>query len=174
VIVASRLLEPATADVAGDFVADVAALFDAATRSRAVDAPAIELPVSGASAAAARQFVDDALRARRRPDLAGVATLLVSEIVTNAVVHARSTSRLSVVEAGAGFRVQVTDWGDGAVELRDVSGEAIGGRGLHIVDAAADRWGTVSTPQWKTVFFEVGGGRAAAGGAHRTGAGRAD
>jgi hypothetical protein len=54
-------------------------------------------------------------------------------------------------------RMHVTDWGDGAVILREPVPSALGGRGLHIVDALAGSWGTVSTPQWKTVWFEIGG-----------------
>jgi CheY-like chemotaxis protein len=156
VIVSSSLALPATTGTDDGFADGVCALFDATRPARAVEARSVELPASGTSAAAARQFVDDELRALGRGGFAGIATLLVSEIVTNAVVHARSTSRVSIVESGPALRVEVTDWGDGAVMLREVSSSAIGGRGLHIVDALADLWGTVATPRRKTVWFEVG------------------
>jgi anti-sigma regulatory factor (Ser/Thr protein kinase) len=83
----------------------------------------------------------------------------VSEIVTNAVVHARSAPRVSVALDGDRARVQVTDWGDGAVIMRELGPMSLGGRGLHIVDRLAEVWGTVSTPQWKTVWFELGSTR---------------
>jgi chemotaxis response regulator CheB len=119
----------------------------------------LDLPASVDSAARARAFVERELRARRRNSIIGVATLLVSEIVTNAVVHARSSPRVSVATAPDRARVQVTDWGDGAVIMRDLGPLSLGGRGLHIVDRLADVWGTVSTPQWKTVWFELTGTR---------------
>ncbi len=125
----------------------------------AADERALDLPASVESAALARAFVERELRTRRRTSIIGVATLLVSEIVTNAVVHARSSPRVAVAITGERARVQVTDWGDGAVILRELGPMSLGGRGLHIVDRLADVWGTVSTPQWKTVWFELSGTR---------------
>jgi hypothetical protein len=49
----------------------------------------------------------------------------------------------------------VNDWGDGAVIMRELGPMSLGGRGLHIVDRLADVWGTVATPQWKAVWFEL-------------------
>jgi CheY-like chemotaxis protein len=120
------------------------------------DERSLDLPATPESAALARAFVERELRARERNAVIGIATLLVSEIVTNAVVHARSAPRVSVATNGARVRVQVTDWGDGAVIMRDLGPMSLGGRGLHIVDRLADVWGTVSAPQWKTVWFELG------------------
>jgi DNA-binding NarL/FixJ family response regulator len=133
----------------------------------ASDEPGIDLPVSSGSAARAREFVDAVARTHQREDLAAIATLLVSEVVTNAVVHARSASRLTVTSEGDALRCRLTDWGDGALELRRLAPAAAGGRGLHIVDGLASVWGTVVTPQWKRVFFVVGAGEAARAGARR-------
>jgi anti-sigma regulatory factor (Ser/Thr protein kinase) len=48
-----------------------------------------------------------------------VAELLVSELVTNAVIHAPTTARLSVSVTGSTARIEVTDDGPGQPELRD-------------------------------------------------------
>jgi CheY-like chemotaxis protein len=132
-------------------------VLDVSDRSSSVDACHVDLPVSTASAAIARAFVDGQLVARGRRALGEIANLLVSEVVTNAVVHGRSASRLSIESRGDALCVQVTDWGGGAVVMRPLLPLAMGGRGLHIVDALADVWGTISTPRSKTVWFEMGG-----------------
>jgi chemotaxis response regulator CheB len=156
----------ATSDLVADAARTTRAELQVLVDGRpASDEPGIDLPVSSGAAARAREFVDAAARAHRRDDLAGIATLLVSEVVTNAVVHARSASRLAVTTEGDALRCRLTDWGDGAPELRRLVPAAVGGRGLHIVDGLASVWGTVVTPQWKRVFFVVGDREVARAGA---------
>jgi CheY-like chemotaxis protein len=139
-------------------VAFAAGLLRSLADPRAVDAMAesVDLPSSPRAAALAREYVDERLAQRGTEEVAGVATLLVSEIVTNAIVHARSESRLRVALTNDAVHVAVTDWGDGAVTLREVDRGAVGGRGLRIVDALARTWGTVASRGSKTVCFEVG------------------
>ncbi|UZJ29769.1 ATP-binding protein [Streptomyces endophytica] len=80
------------------------------------------------------------------PDLAEDALLVISELITNAVVHALPPAvlRLSrVVDGGHGLRVEVTDAGAGAAGRPTVEpcpGEH--GRGLGIVTALATGCGT--------------------------------
>jgi anti-sigma regulatory factor (Ser/Thr protein kinase) len=120
------------------------------------DACAVELPPARSSVATARAFVEDALVRAGRADLTVAAALLTSEIMTNAIVHARSAARVEVRAIGDVVRVEVTDWGRGALTLRDTAPTVLGGRGLHIVDALADAWGTCAAPGAKVVWFEVG------------------
>jgi anti-sigma regulatory factor (Ser/Thr protein kinase) len=71
-------------------------------------------------------------------ELIPVATVLVSELVTNSVVHASSVVTLRARWADDRLRVDVSDHGGGTPQARDVE---TSGRGLRIVDAFATRWG---------------------------------
>ena len=71
------------------------------------------------------------------------ATLLVSELVTNAVRYGSGPVELHV-EAGEDRRGRFTisDAGGGETPaLRETGGSAGGGYGLHLVDRIADDWG---------------------------------
>jgi two-component sensor histidine kinase len=81
--------------------------------------------------------------------LAGTAELIVSELVTNAVRHAREPrgrliwTRFERFECGV--RIEVHDASDCKPECREVSAEAEGGRGLVLVDSlTGGRWGVSS------------------------------
>jgi anti-sigma regulatory factor (Ser/Thr protein kinase) len=70
------------------------------------------------------------------------ATLLVSELVTNAVRHGSGPVSLHVEADEGRGRFTVSDAGGGATPaLRETDGEHAGGYGLHIVDRIADEWG---------------------------------
>ncbi|MCU1427525.1 MAG: putative sensor protein [Actinomycetia bacterium] len=154
VVVASHLSEIASLADEQRLASDLACALGAVP-SDADGRTNVDLPCAERSAADAREFVEQELRRRGRVALAGPAMLLASEIVTNAVVHARSPACLSISELGATLRIEVTDWGGGALVMRPVTPMATGGRGLHILDRGADVWGTVSTPNAKTVWFEL-------------------
>ena len=81
------------------------------------------------------------------------AVLLVSEVVTNAVVHASSAPRLLVTVVGDRLRIEVHDMSR-ALPVMQPWGAAIGGRGLRIVDQLADAWGTTMTSTGKVVWSE--------------------
>jgi anti-sigma regulatory factor (Ser/Thr protein kinase) len=86
-------------------------------------------------------------------------TLLTSELVTNAYRHAGSDTRVSVRRGDDHVRVEVRDSGRGGVELRPQDTNRTDGRGLHIVDALADRWGHRSDRSGTVVWFELVGPR---------------
>jgi anti-sigma regulatory factor (Ser/Thr protein kinase) len=92
------------------------------------------------------------------PLLAGGAVetlrLLVSELVTNAVRHGRSTEPVELhAEWGSEVRIEVSDRGDGfAPRPRLDSSPEPGGFGLYLVGTLADRWG-VETNDGTTVWF---------------------
>jgi anti-sigma regulatory factor (Ser/Thr protein kinase) len=110
--------------------------------------------------AVARAFAA-AVLGRRHP--AGeTAVLLVSELVTNSVRHSASglpgrMVTVTVLSAGDVTRVQVTDMSGATVPaLRPgVPGLAGGGRGLHLVDALAARWGFEQDGGHTTTWFEL-------------------
>ena len=102
----------------------------------------------------------DAPRAARRrvrelapPDRIDDATLLVSELVTNAVKYGPEAGqiRLIVSQDDERARFTVHDLGLGPLpEMRADDDPAPGGHGLRLVDALADRWGVErgSTRVW--------------------------
>lgn len=82
--------------------------------------------------------------------------LAVSELATNAVIHARTPFTLRIVRRGSGtVRVSVTD-GSVAVPVRqERRPDAAGGRGISIVEDLASEWGVEPHPGGKTVWFEL-------------------
>jgi anti-sigma regulatory factor (Ser/Thr protein kinase) len=92
--------------------------------------------------------------------LAEVLILLVSELVTNAVVHTGRPAvlRLSLPDAeveSATVRLEVADRSGRAPVPRCVDGEATGGRGLALVDGLADRWGWSPEGAGKSIWCEL-------------------
>ena len=93
---------------------------------------------------------------------AETATLLTSELVTNAVLHSRSgrdggTVTVTVVGLPDGVLVEVADDGspDSSPEIR-MDRYAPGGRGLFLVDQLAVRWGYLQDRAGTTVWFQLG------------------
>lgn len=111
-------------------------------------------PVPG-SAAAARRFVAETLGAWGCDMLVDTGRLLVSELVTNAILHARTALTLVVRLRRTGIRVEVHDAGDGAPVLRDYGDDAMTGRGLALVDELAGSWGVERHGGGKAVWFEL-------------------
>lgn len=106
---------------------------------------------------AARRFVEDALR-RWGHDGSAVddARLLVSELVTNAVIHTRSPFSVSLESQPSRLRLAVHDESSAVPRSGGQKLEtARGGRGLQIVAALADDWGVMTTPAGKTVWAEL-------------------
>lgn len=113
------------------------------------------LPPLPASVPAARHFAADALRCLGTPVDEEVAALLVSEVATNAVVHANSSLRVSVWCHDGHARVEVRD--DDPTPPREVHPDpfATGGRGMLLVDGLAHAWGVNGNDRGKTIWFEL-------------------
>lgn len=107
------------------------------------------------SAGRARKFVDETLRRWDCGEQLDVVTLLVSEVVTNAIVHAGTEVEVSVELKEEAVRIEVTDKEAGLPKPRDAAEEDTSGRGLALVDAMASAWGVESRPGGKVVWFEV-------------------
>ncbi|MFD7059788.1 ATP-binding protein [Streptomyces sp. NPDC059906] len=90
-------------------------------------------------------------------DAAETGMLLICEIVTNAVRHGRSRSVRVIAERPHPdrLRVAVVDKSRRMPELRTVGPDAVGGRGLLLVEALSDRWGTDLLPWGKRVWAEI-------------------
>ena len=91
--------------------------------------------------------------------------LVVSELVTNAIVHSKSgapggTVTVALCPGPGGILVQVRDDG-GPSEPRltsvaaDPGNDAERGYGLLLVDALADRWGSISSPDGRITWCRI-------------------
>nr|WP_051094011.1 ATP-binding protein [Streptomyces sp. SID8354] len=96
--------------------------------------------------------------------LAETLILLISELVTNAVVHTGSAARLRMCFSGTGavvgtVRVEVVDASARPPRQRHADGEDTNGRGLELVDGLADRWGWQREGAGKRIWCEVDRGQ---------------
>ena len=114
------------------------------------------LPAEPSSASRARRMTADALRTWGLDHLVDAATLLVSEVVTNAVLHAGTDLELRVTRTADGARFEVRDGSDVVPTVRNFDNEAATGRGLSILDAMASAWGVDRTDRGKVVWFSLG------------------
>ncbi len=108
-----------------------------------------------ASVSIARSFVRDNVANLGDDDIQDVATLLTSELVTNAILHARTPVHLGVTVDDERTCVSVGDrWSDSS-NLRPLppSQDRPGGRGLAMVNELAQAWGTATYAGGKTVWF---------------------
>ena len=85
------------------------------------------------------------------------AILVISELVTNAVRHAGTASvlELALDQTRERLRISLTDGCETAPRLRRVRNAAEDGRGLAILAALSDRWGTEPHHGGKRVWWEV-------------------
>ncbi len=121
----------------------------------------LELPGTPAAPSVARLFIRNLCEEWGASSVCDVAELLSSELVTNAVIHARSTVELEAAYDDASdsgvLRIDVYDRAPGVVSEtpNPVSIAAEGGRGLAIVDRLAWRWGVDPLAQGKRVWFTL-------------------
>lgn len=117
------------------------------------DAPAIELhlPRDPAAVAAARHGVAS-LVSYAAEDLVDRVTLAVSELATNAVVHTGATFRIRATCHAGHLLVEVDDVGPGVPHRSQPDDLALSGRGVGLVEAVADRYGTTLHEPGKTVW----------------------
>ena len=113
------------------------------------------LPPEPHSAPAAREFLRRCYSDWGLTAMVEDSELALSELVTNAVLHASSDPTLEVRISPTTVRVEVHDDDPTVPELRAPSLDAAGGRGLHLVAEIAARWGTEPTPRGKVVWFEL-------------------
>jgi anti-sigma regulatory factor (Ser/Thr protein kinase) len=118
------------------------------------------LPPTPESATVARWLVNDLLRGSADDDPRDTAALLTTELVSNAIRHTRDELTLTVRVEGGRLRVGVSDSSHRRPQLVQVGERDTSGRGLHLVEALADRWGVEPDERGlgKTVWFELGTG----------------
>jgi anti-sigma regulatory factor (Ser/Thr protein kinase) len=128
------------------------------------DAARMTLPAVTDSVSAARRFVREALTDLDAAGACDDAVSLVSELATNAVIHARTPYTIAVSHEGDTVRVGVHDLSDVNPRRRAYGLDATTGRGLRLVATLASSWGIDPETEGKVVWFEVpcGGGQDAA------------
>jgi anti-sigma regulatory factor (Ser/Thr protein kinase) len=114
-----------------------------------------ELPATARSVTAARRFVLDALSNWHLESFADTAALLTSEVVTNAVLHARTPVELVVRREKKGISVEVSDGSRRTPQERNAAPEATNGRGLALLAQLATTWDVQLRRTGKTVRFTV-------------------
>lgn len=103
----------------------------------------------------ARRFVDETLRRWRCGEALETIELLVSELVTNALLHAESPAEVAVVLHPDSIRVEVADDSSELPRPREAGPRDPTGRGLALVEQLATAWGVEVRNEGKTVWFEV-------------------
>jgi anti-sigma regulatory factor (Ser/Thr protein kinase) len=107
----------------------------------------------------ARTFLTAALTAWEAEDLLDGAELVLSELVTNALVHTDSPAgaTLRFAPASRVLTLVVRDASTRHPRERHAGNDALGGRGLAIVEAVSDAWGVNVEGAGKTVWAELRG-----------------
>jgi DNA-binding NarL/FixJ family response regulator len=130
-----------------------AGLLDAAMSSLAARAAGQFAP-DARSPGRAREFAS-AFLGRREGTLLETVQLLLSELVTNAVLHAQTEACVTIAMFDRYVHVEVIDSNPVPALARSAAGADENGRGLALVAALAQRWGTVLVPDGKIMWFDV-------------------
>jgi len=108
---------------------------------------------------AARTFVARTLAASHLKVDSDAATLLTSEIVTNAIQHTKSgvdgSVTIVVIAVRRGALIEVIDEGSAGVPIVKGDLYAAEGHGLFLVQQLAAQWGYMRDPAGTTVWFHL-------------------
>lgn len=115
---------------------------------------ALFLPLPTALAAV-RRFVTNALTWWGEDGLVVDATIVATELATNALRHAASPFRTSISRSGSVVRISVEDIGGAHPRLLDADPERLGGRGVAMVAALSQCWGHEALLDGKVVWSEL-------------------
>lgn len=123
--------------------------------ARVDDALELQLPPAPVSVAVARRALVDRCHHWGVADLADVGALAISELVSNAVLHAR-TPILVMAEHDRGFlTVAVTDGESSLPVVLPPDEERENGRGMAIIEQLGNSWGVQRTALGKTVWVSL-------------------
>lgn len=111
-------------------------------------------PAKLTSPRAARRFVG-ALLPDADEETSQLALVLTSELVTNAVVHARTRLDVRVELERDHMRVEVTDGDPRMPDPAAHTPDELGGRGLFLVQELSSAWGSDTCPGGKVVWFTL-------------------
>jgi anti-sigma regulatory factor (Ser/Thr protein kinase)/anti-anti-sigma regulatory factor len=115
-----------------------------------------DLPMHPSAATGGRMLVRDACTAWSLPqDIRESAELVANELISNAVEHAQTSSRVTVTYTGAVFRIAVHDYCPVPIRPRPIEIGARRGRGLQLVATLAQTWCVDRHPDGKTVWANL-------------------
>ncbi|MBB4705459.1 anti-sigma regulatory factor (Ser/Thr protein kinase) [Sphaerisporangium siamense] len=114
-----------------------------------------ELPADPRATAACRALVRVTLAEWGLRDLTDDVTVVVTELLANALIHGEPPIHLTLRRAHGALVGAVTDLGPGRPRLLAAAADLEHGRGLRIVDALTDSWGVDPLPggAGKTIWF---------------------
>jgi anti-sigma regulatory factor (Ser/Thr protein kinase) len=115
----------------------------------------LELPRTPKSPGISRRWLEERFAAKLDDRELATAKLLISELVTNAVLHGRGRIGVRAWSERDHVHVEVTDEGPRFVRgIRTPGLDARGGLGLAILDAEATRWG-IGEDATTRVWFDL-------------------
>lgn len=115
----------------------------------------LTLPPQTSSVVQARRAVRLALAEWDAERLEWTVSQLVSELATNAVIHAGTTFEVRLSLTGQHLRCEVSDTSPRNPRTRAYAADATTGRGLLLVERLATAWGVLRRVGGKTVWFEL-------------------
>ena len=104
----------------------------------------------------AREFVRALLREWGAEHLFDEASLIVTELAANAVLHAGSPYEVRLTHVKGVLRIEVADEDPGTPEPQPFSAVAESGRGIVLVSAVSASWGIDARPDGKVTWAELG------------------
>ncbi|MFF5341840.1 SpoIIE family protein phosphatase [Streptomyces althioticus] len=112
------------------------------------------LPADTSVVGTARRLVGQQLAAWGLDDCAFTTEIIVSELVTNAILHGEGPVRLRLIHDEERLLSEVTDASSASPHLRHARAGDEGGRGLYIVMRLSARWGVRHGRRDKTIWSE--------------------
>lgn len=110
-----------------------------------------------------RRFLHEALESLGSTEMEYEASMLVTELATNAVLHARTPFEVAVSFDDTCLRLAVADRSPKWPMLKSHNANATTGRGLSVVSAVASAWGVDGHADGKTVWAELRSGKGPSG-----------
>ena len=115
----------------------------------------VELPVSREAPALARNFLRGSTCVEHHSEVVDDAVLLVSELVTNSVLHGGPPVVVAVDCDEATLQVRVRDGSPALPAPRDAASGDENGRGLALVAEMSADWGVDTEEDGKHVWFVI-------------------
>ncbi|WP_250027552.1 anti-anti-sigma factor [Paractinoplanes maris] len=114
----------------------------------------LDLEPAVGAARRSRELITEACGRWDRRDLAGPACIVVTELVNNVVVHARTPMAVLVATHGSGISVAVRDHSTHIPTFTGtpVPATSYGGRGMLLIDSVSARWGNLRLDDGKVVW----------------------